>query len=92
MRNIRFDKRLIKPYEHLEPLIDFLLESGNELARNYRWGENRAGYFCLLEKPIDFELIEREFILPSYIRLMREADAIECDKSWVSIKGSTPKK
>lgn len=92
MINIKFDKRSITPYEHLEPLIDFLLENGNELARSYRWGENRTGYFCLLEKPIDFELIERAFLLPPYIRLMREKDAIECDKSWVSVKGSIPKK
>lgn len=91
MRNIKFDKRSIKPYEHLEPLIDFLIENGNGLARDYRWGENRTGYFCLLEKPIDFDLIEREFVLPPYVRLMKESDAIECDKSWVSVKGNVPK-
>lgn len=91
MKNIKFDKRSIKPYEHLEPIVDFLLEKGNQLSRQYRWGENRTGYFCFLEEPIDFELIEKEFSLPSYIRFDREGNSIECDKTWVSIKGAVAK-
>jgi hypothetical protein len=92
MRTIKFDKKSIKPYEHLDPLVDFLIENGNELSRNYRWGENRTGYFCLLVKPIDFDLIGSEFFLPSYVRLMSDSNAIECDKTWVSVKGGIPRR
>ena len=92
MRSIKFDQRSVRPYEHLEPLVDFLLDHGNKLARDYRWGENRTGYFCLLVNPLDFDLIESEFLIPSYIRLVRNSDAIECDKSWVTIQGAIPQK
>lgn len=91
MKNIKYDKRSIKPYEHLDPLVDFLLEQGNALSRNFRWGENRTGYFCLLVKAIDFDLIAKEFILPPYVRFNKEENSIECDKTWVSIKGGIPR-
>lgn len=91
MRSIRFDRKSLMPYAHLEPLVDFLINNGNSLARSYRWGENRTGYVCFLAEPIDFDLIEKEFSLPSYIRLVRDTDTIECDKSWVSIKGGVAK-
>lgn len=58
MKAIRHDTNSPKPYEHLKPLVELLIDSGNRLARAYRWGENRTGYFCLLVNPIDFALLE----------------------------------
>lgn len=88
---VTFDSSVRPVYSHLEPIVDLLLRSGNRLARDYRWGENRTGYFCFLQYPIDFELIESSFELPEFIRLDRENDAIECDQTWASIRGGMRK-
>ena len=82
-----FDPAVRPVYAHLEPIVDLLLKSGNKLALPYRWGENRTGYFCFLEKPIDFTLIESAFLLPPNVRLAREEGSVECDTTWASIKG-----
>lgn len=86
--SIPFDPLVRPVYAHLEPVVDLLLQHGNELALPYRWGENRTGYFCHLVKTIDFELIESELVLPSHVRLSREEGSVECDVTWASIKGS----
>lgn len=51
----------------LDPLVDLLLAHGNQLAEPNRWGANPTGYFCLLNHPIDFDLVEQFFDLPSMI-------------------------
>jgi hypothetical protein len=82
-----FDPSARPVYSHLEPIVDLLLKEGNELARGYRWGENRTGYYCFLVKPVDFDLIESTFLLPPNVRLDRDEDSVECDVTWASIKG-----
>lgn len=74
-------------YLHLEPIVDLLLESGNILAHDYRWGENRTGFFCHLKKPIDFALIEASFDLPTFILLNRADGSIECDITSATVTG-----
>lgn len=91
MKTIKYDKKSNKPYDHLEPLINFLINNGNSLSRDYRWGQNRSGYFCFLEKPIDFSSIEMEFSIPNYIVLDREHDRIDCNKTWTTIVGNVQK-
>ena len=86
--SIPFDPQVRPVYAHLEPVVDLLLQHGNELALPYRWGDNRTGYFCHLAKPIDFALIECDLALPSHVRLSREEDSVECDVTWASIRGS----
>lgn len=86
--NINFDPAVRPVYLHLEPIVQLLLEHGNELARSYRWGEDRTGFHCLLSKGIDFDLVRKEFEIPDFIRLDVENDAIECDITWASIKGN----
>ena len=88
MKKISFERKSTQPYEHLDLLVDFLIDNGNKLSKNHRWGESRAGFFCLLEKPIDFDAIKREFVIPSYIRLIEGLELIECDRSWAFIKGN----
>jgi hypothetical protein len=85
-RTIAFDSEVRPVYLHLQPLVTLLISAGNVLAREYEWGENRTGYCCLLRRPIDFDLIEAEFDIPDFIRLERGAGAIECDKTWASIR------
>jgi hypothetical protein len=84
---INFDPGARPVYTHLDPIVELLLRSGNRLARDYRWGENRTGFFCFFAGPIDFDLIEQTLELPSFVRLDREHDVIECDRTWASIKG-----
>jgi hypothetical protein len=84
---ISFDSSTRPVYSHLEPIVDLLLQHGNELARPYRWGENRSGFFCFLAKPIDFDLIESTFVLPEIVRLARYEGSVECDVTWATIKG-----
>lgn len=91
MKKIMYNKRSLNPHEYLDPIIDFLIEKGNSLSRDYRWGENRTGFFCFLTEEIDFDLIATEFELPSYVRLNKAENLIECDKTWASIKGGVPK-
>lgn len=38
-----------QPYEILEPILNLLLENGNEIKTDYRWGSNPTGYFCVLK-------------------------------------------
>jgi hypothetical protein len=85
---LQLDRDARPVYLHLEPIVDLLLERGNILAHDYRWGENRTGFFCHLKKPIDFALVEASFELPSFILLNRADDSIECDITWATIKGS----
>lgn len=83
-RCITLKRRLPEPdlakeraFAVLEPVLQLLLESGNELATEYRWGANPTGYFCLLKRPIDFPLIERNFDLPASVKLLKEYGIID---------------
>jgi len=90
---IVFDDNARPVYLHLDPVVDLLIQNGNKLARDFRWGENRTGFYCFFQKPLDFGLIERSFHIPDFIKLYPQDDAIECDKSWVTIKGGiSPRK
>ena len=64
-------------YEILEPILQLLLQSGNDLATSYRWGSNPTGYFCLLKDPIDFDLIEQHFVVPSSVALNRQYGEVD---------------
>lgn len=57
-----------------DPIVDLLSENGDVLAIQYRWWSNPTSYVWELKKPIDFELIEATFQLPSSITLMKEFD------------------
>jgi hypothetical protein len=68
-------------YTHLQPLVDFLLASGNELSHAFMWGSNRDGYYCHLAKPIDFQALEKSFIIPRTVHFIPERDTIYCERS-----------
>jgi hypothetical protein len=86
-RKIRFDLHENTVYAHLEPILDLLLDNGNRLSTEYRWGEDRTGYFCHFRLPLNFDLIESTFELPAFIRLYPDEDKIGCNVSWVTIRG-----
>ena len=70
----------------LDDVLDYLLENGNELARNPRWGSNPTGYFSLLKKPIDFELVKRNFEFPDTVILDEKYGEIDYGLGTVTIK------
>ena len=61
----------------LDPVVDLLLAHGNRLAVPYRWGSNPTGYFCLLAHPVDFDLVEASFDIPSSVTLNRRLGTID---------------
>ncbi|HVI59377.1 MAG TPA: hypothetical protein VM619_10995 [Luteimonas sp.] len=61
----------------LDPVVDLLLAHGNRLAETYRWGANPTGYFCLLDQPIDFDLVESSFDVPDTVTLDRRLGIID---------------
>jgi hypothetical protein len=86
-RTIAFDPSVRPIYSHLEPIVNLLLAHGNRSAHDYVWGENRTGPFCHLREALNFDLIERSFEIPSFIRLLKDGNSIECDASWATIVG-----
>ena len=72
-------------YSHLDPVIDLLLDNGNELKHEYRWGSTREGYFCYLAKPIDFKLLYQYFDFDSSIYIIEDKNYIYCDESGAKI-------
>nr|WP_199042400.1 hypothetical protein [Dyella sp. ASV24] len=85
--DIAYNPSIRPVYLHLEPIVDLLLAHGNELSKEYKWGEDRTGFYCALKRPLDFERIETTFNVPSFVRFDRDGDVIECDKTWATIRG-----
>ena len=67
------------PMSHLAPVMVALVEAGNRVSfRNENFGfvPQPHGWSAYLEAPIDFDLIERRFVLPPSIVLDRDGDRI----------------
>lgn len=75
-------------YYHLQPIVDYLVESGNEFCNSFLWGNNRTGYFCHLKKHIDFERMLSVFDIPDSIKIDEEKQTIDCFNTYSLIKGN----
>lgn len=75
------------PYTHLEPIIDALVEAGNEIAGPEKFYLARDGWLGDLRNPIDFALVRQRFELPPTIELWPTEDSILCRYTWTSIRG-----
>ena len=62
-----------KDYYHLQPVVDYLLSKGNVSHNDFLWGNNRTGYFCHLEKGIDFDDLLSAFEFPYTIKINKKA-------------------
>ena len=74
------------PMSHLAPVMVALVEAGNTVTypnQNFGFRHGPDGLHAWLDKPIDFDLIERRFVLPPTIRLDRANDQI-CDDTYYS--------
>lgn len=73
-------------YMILEKVLDLLLSNGNELATDYKWGSNPTGYFAVLKRPIDFELVRDKFQLPDSVHLNEQFGEIDYGMGTVVIR------
>ncbi|WP_038891723.1 hypothetical protein [Vibrio campbellii] len=64
-------------YKILNPILELLLETGNEVFTDYTWSANPTGYLCILKKPIDFDLIESRFVLTKSIHLNKRCGEVD---------------
>ena len=77
-----------RPMSHLEPIVQALISGGNRPVNPDWFSLDQDGWHCLLEGPIDFDLLLNRFEFPSSVNLSRANDAILDTLSWVEIKGS----
>lgn len=77
-----------RPLSHLEPIVQALISNGNRPLSPDWFSLDQDGWHCLLEQPIDFDLLLSRFEFPSSVNLSRANDAILDTLSWVEIKGS----
>ena len=66
-----------RPDAALDPVVDLLIAHGNRLSESYRWGSNPTGFFCLLERAVDLDLVESYFQLPATVTLDRMLGIID---------------
>lgn len=75
-------------YSHLEPVVEVLIQAGNENVNSQLFYLDRDGWRCDLKYPIDFQLLKSKFIFPKSIILSKQLDKIFCQNTWVEIRGS----
>lgn len=74
------------PEEVMDQVVDFLLASGNSLAREPRWGSNPTGYQCLVSDDIDFYELEKKFVFPGSVMLIKKDQMIDYGYGAVRIR------
>jgi hypothetical protein len=75
---------------HLQPILELLSLRGNAFDASGPLDKSRGGSTRLVAKPIDFELIERSFEIPTFIELNRTDRAVICRKCWCDIAEQQP--
>jgi hypothetical protein len=83
-------------YAHLVPLVEALIEHGNELANppsdGGLFGGDQGGPVAHLAKRIDWAWVQENFELPDLVRYDPKEDEIFDHKNWISIRGSVKKR
>jgi hypothetical protein len=83
-------------YAHLVPLVEALIEHGNELAYPPSgggvFGGNQGGPVAYLTKRIDWKWVQDNFELPDLVRYDPKEDEIFDHKNWISILGSAKRR
>ena len=73
-------------YDHLSPLVDFLIRKGCKPKNNYLWGVNRTGFFCHLKGDLDISILGDNFEFPDSIVINKSLNQIDCMISYSVIK------
>ena len=77
-----------RPYEHLQPIVDFLAACGNQIVNDPSgFYPTQGGWVCDFRYPIDYELVKEAFVLPPTVHFGQKVNAILCDRSWAEIRG-----
>jgi hypothetical protein len=77
-----------RPFRNLLPIVDALVAHGNRVRPPGRpFYQDRDGWRCDLVAPIEFELIERLFELPSMIEVSRTWGTVLDRDTWIVIEG-----
>ena len=77
-----------RPYEHLQPIVDFLTASGNEITTEVSgFYPTQGGWVCDFRYPIDYELVKEAFVFPPTVHFGQKVNAILCDRSWAETRG-----
>lgn len=78
-----------RPYAHLQPIVDVLVENGNEITTDPAgFYLTQGGWVCDFRYPIDYALLEAAFVLPSTVHFGQKVNAVLCDRSWAEIRGN----
>ena len=75
---------------HLAPVMVALVQAGNRVSvanEHFGFVPQPHGWSAFLDEPIDFDLIERRFVLPPTIHLDRENDQILDDGAQAYVFG-----
>lgn len=73
-------------YDHLTPIVDFLISQGCKPKHDYLWGVNRTGFFCHLNGDVDIEIINGAFEFPESIIINEKLKQIDCLTTYSVIK------
>ncbi len=74
-------------YDHLLPIVDALIEGGNEPFHPQKFIPSQGGTYCPMKKRIDFDLIRARFELPDNIKLDDDQNSIFDTLSYLEILG-----
>lgn len=85
-----------QPYAHLIPLVQFICKNGNyfsppvgkSIPNEFGFYQDKDGWKCDFFNPIDFNLVQNNFIFPSTISLNPGSQSIFCRNSWIGIRGN----
>jgi hypothetical protein len=72
-------------YENLQPIVDFLIASGNEVMFPERFIPSPGGLYCRMKNKIDIDLIRETFELPETIKLSENPSSIFDLLTWTEI-------
>ncbi|RCS58073.1 hypothetical protein [Parvibium lacunae] len=73
----------------LDPVLDYLLAQGNQLATSYRWASNPTGLVAVVRFPINFNQLEEEFDFPPDIILDKKYGCIDYGYGQIVIRSSS---
>ena len=80
------------PYTHLLPLVQALVDHGNQVTlpgpRGELFAPSQGGYVAYLADRIDWAWLHEAFELPETLRYNAERDEIFDSRNWVSVLGS----
>lgn len=79
----------LRPFAHLEPVIEFLRDRGNPPTTRDPFVLYPDGWRCDLTRPINFADLEETFEFPDSIDRSPDNDSILCRNSWCYVVGAS---